>query len=157
MDAMDDTRPHWIGKGRLAIPQAESDSQRYGTVMLLDEHSTPARVREFTAIGTAVFTATITNPVARELGIEAGPQLLGIGALFFDRITLDGRAALAAGVRPRDGRLTGWLDPRTLAGLDGVPVLLEAHESWPGCRCKPAFFKPRRKKRGPRRSRGSRR
>ncbi|WP_030159906.1 hypothetical protein [Glycomyces sp. NRRL B-16210] len=146
---------HLIGEGRLAVPPAESDSRRYGTVILLDEHGNPVPLREFTAIGTAVLTATITEPVADERHHRPEPELLGIGVLFFERTRWNDRPALAAGVRPRDGRLSWWLEPRTLAGIQGVPLVLEAHESWPGCRCKPAKRKPRRRKRhGSNRKRG---
>jgi hypothetical protein len=138
---------HLIGEGRLAVPPAESDSRRYGTVVLLDEHGNPKPLQELTPAGAAVLTASIAAPTARELGRRAGAELLGVGALFFERTSWNERPALAAGVRPSDGRQAWWLEPSTLAGLQGVPVLLEVHDSWPGCWCKPAEFKPRRRKR----------
>lgn len=144
---MDEISIHLIGEGRLAVPPAESDSRRYGTVVLLNEHGNPVPLREFTAIGTAVLTATIPTPIAKELGRPARPELLGVGVLFFERSAWNDRPALAAGVRPRDGRQGWWLEPSTLIGLRGVHVVLEAHESWPGCRCKPVERKPRRRKR----------
>ncbi|WP_335988562.1 hypothetical protein [Glycomyces sp. MUSA5-2] len=154
---MDDTNPHRIGEGRLALPPAESDSRRYGAVLLLDDRGNPAPLRVFTPIGTAVLTATIASNDAAGPASRPRIELLGVGALFFADTRWKDRPAQAAGVRPRDGRQSWWLDPRALAKLQDVPILLEAHESWPGCRCKPVICKPRRKKRGSRQARGRRR
>lgn len=144
---MDETSPHLIGEGHMRVPPAESHSGRFGAVMLLNEGGTPVPLREFKVIGTAVLTATIPAETAHAVGRPAQTELLGAGALFFERTVWNGRPAMAVGVRPRDGRLEAWLDPRTVIGLKDLRIRLEAHESWPTCRCQPVQWKPSRRKR----------
>ncbi|WP_155830338.1 hypothetical protein [Glycomyces tenuis] len=146
----DRTQPHLIGEGRLVVPPAESDSRRYGTVLLLDEHGNPVQLREMKAAHAAALTATVPAPIAQAEGRRACTELLGVGALFFERSSWNDRPALAVGVRPRDGRQAWWLEPGTLGRLKDIQVQIEAHRSWPRCACLPVQEKPDRRKRGDR-------
>lgn len=125
---------HGVGEGFIAVPEAERDSGRWGTVCLTDADGVPVPLRGITAGRAVALTATplpdtdrITLPIKREL--------LGTGALFTERVGLKGLGATGVGVRPVNGRLTDWLFPATVGRLLERLVLLEAHLAWPACTC----------------------
>lgn len=126
--------PHALGFGHLAVPGAEIDSRRYGTVLLLDEDGTPVPfkplpLRRWTAL-------TVATAAVREV---AEPDitrwhLLGAGASFAQKSLWEGLPCIAVGVEPHDQRFAGWLDVPARSDLAEQPVWLEAHPSWP-CPC----------------------
>ncbi|MCD0444287.1 hypothetical protein LO763_11705 [Glycomyces sp. A-F 0318] len=125
---------HAVGDGFLAVPEAERDSGRWGTVCLTDADGIPIPLRDITAGRAVALTATplpdtdsITLPVKREL--------LGVGAAFTTIASVKGRRATGVGVRPANGRLTDWLFPPTAGRLLGRRVRLEVHVAWPACTC----------------------
>ncbi|MEU6858497.1 hypothetical protein AB0B28_06450 [Glycomyces sp. NPDC046736] len=125
---------HAVGEGFLAVPEAERDSGRWGTVCLIDSDQIPIRLHGITNGRAAALTAmplpdtdSITLPLKREL--------LGVGAAFTTVVNIKGNNATGVGVRPANGRLTDWLFPASVGRLLGRRVLVEVHIAWPRCTC----------------------
>ncbi len=128
--------PHALGVGRLVVPQAEVDSRRWGTVLLVDEQGHPVTFQG------AAFSGRRFLTVSRLAGAEpiepgaARTHLLGAGRYFRERSQWQGRPGIAVGVFPDEGRLTGWLHVPCRADMAEQPIMLEAHPVWP-CPCEP--------------------
>lgn len=151
MEAIESITPvHALGIGRIAVPVAERDSRRYGTVLLLDGTGAPVRLRE---VPVGIWAAlTLVKPAARAARKPNVVRwhLLGAGPLFTQPTVWEGKPVLAVGVEPANQRFTGWLDVPARADLAEQPVWLEAHPAWP-CPCIPTQARRRGRRGGGRR------
>lgn len=128
--------PHALGVGRLAVPQGEVDSRRWGTVLIVNEQDHPVALQEAGFSGRRFLTVSL---LAAAEPVEPGAgrvHLLGVGRYFCERSQWKGHPGFAVGVVPDEGRLTGWLHVPSRADMTERPILLEAHTAWP-CACEP--------------------
>jgi hypothetical protein len=126
--------PHALGCGHIAVPAAEVDSRRYGTILLLDEDGAPVVLNP--VLHGMWAALTLTPPDVRAIAEPDVSRwhLLAAGNLFTQKSVWEGLPGVAVGVEPGDQRFTGWLDVPARSDLAEEPVWLEAHPTWP-CPC----------------------
>lgn len=119
-----------LGEGLLALGSAERDSGRWGTVFLTDLDGVPIPLRGIPEGQASALTAALL-PETDRIDLPLRRELLGAGTVFTEQTATDHGGAVAVGVRPSNGRITGWLHAPTLSRLLGHQVRLEAHPAWP--------------------------
>jgi hypothetical protein len=124
-----------LGIGVLGWPPFERQSDRYGTVTVLNpEHGTAGFVnlpqaRSRGRLFAEVLEARPTQHAGDwSLNLSASPLAIGttVALCGTGRLIVERRGSyVAVGVRPPDGRQSHWLDPRVLYGLVDQVVRLD--------------------------------
>jgi hypothetical protein len=119
-----------LGEGFLAVPAAESDTGRWGSVYLADDAGRPLALMAIPT-GAAIALAATDLSDNDRIYIAERRELLGVGTAAITAVNAAGGTGHAIEVVPPDGRPISRLDGSALVRLAGRRVRLEAHYTLP--------------------------